>query len=103
MDLATLIGVILAFVCLALGITLEGGDLTKYVAPSAFIIVVPSTFGAAMAAGYLKDIKLVIQGAKGAFMTKNHEGGEAIELMVKFAEKARREGLLALEEAVRDV
>jgi chemotaxis protein MotA len=103
MDFATLIGVILAFVCLALGITLEGGDLTKYIAPSAFIIVIPSTFGASMAAGYLKDLPLIFKGAKAAFMTKQHDGGESIELMVKFAEKARREGLLALEEAVKDV
>ena len=36
MDLASIIGIILAFVCLVAGITMEGGNIVKYIAPSAF-------------------------------------------------------------------
>ena len=36
-------------------------------------------------------------------MTKTIDGTETIETMVKFAEKARREGLLALEDAIKEV
>lgn len=103
MDLGSIIGIILAFVCLGVGVTMEGGDLVKYIAPSAFIIVIPSTFGAALACGYLKDLPLIITGVKKGLMYKGHDGTETIETMVKFAEKARREGLLALEEAIKEV
>lgn len=103
MDFASLIGILMAFACLAIGITMEGGDLTKYIAPSAFMIVVPSTFAASAAAGYLKDLPLIIKGFKSAMMAKTVDGTETIEVMVKFAEKARREGLLALEDALKDV
>ena len=70
MDLASIVGIVLALVCLAIGITMEGGDLVKYIAPSAFIIVVPSTIGASLAAGYMKDIPLIIQGLKQALTYK---------------------------------
>ncbi len=103
MDVATIIGIVAAFACLIIGLLLEGGDLTKYVAPSAFIIVVPSTLAISFAGGYLADVSNIIKGLKSAMMTKSHDGGHVIELMVKFAEKARREGLLALEEAAKEI
>jgi chemotaxis protein MotA len=102
-DVASIVGIVLALVCLAAGITMEGGNLVKYIAPSAFVIVIPSTFGASLATGYLKDLPAIFKGIKKALMYKSHDGNETIELMVKFAEKARREGLLALEEAIKDV
>src|SRR5205085_1784227 len=80
-----------------------GGKLPEYISPSAFLIVIPSTMGVSLAAGYLKDFKFIIAQTKNAILSKTHDGSEVIELMVKFAEKARREGLLALEEAVKDV
>lgn len=103
MDVATLIGIVLAFLSLIVGLLMEGGDMTKYVAPSAFLIVVPSTLSIALAGGYISDIPKIIAGLKAAIMTKTPDASHVIDLMVKFAEKARREGLLALEEAVKDV
>ncbi len=103
MDLATLIGIIVAFTSILVGMILEGGNPASLISPSAFMIVIPTTFGVSLAGGYLKDIGVIVAATKNAFMTKTHDPGEAIELMVKFAEKARREGLLALEEAVKDV
>lgn len=103
MDLATLIGVLVSFVCIFVGMTLEGTAITALIVPAALITVLPTTLTVCLACGYLKDIGPVIKGFQTAFMTKTHDGTEAITLMVKFAEKARREGLLALEEAVKEV
>lgn len=103
MDLATMIGMIVAFVCIFLGMTLEGTKITDLLLPPPFLIVLPSTIGVSLACGYMKDIPIIIQATKNAFLAKIHDGSESIDMMVKFAEKARREGLLALEEAVREV
>lgn len=103
MDVATLIGMIVAFVFIFIGMTIEGTQVTALLLPPPWLTVLPGTFGASLASGYLKDIGLVMKSAKEAILAKNHDGGESIEHMVKFAEKARREGLLALEEAVKEV
>jgi len=103
MDLASVIGLAIAFTSVLVGMILEGGNPAALISPSAFMIVIPTTLAVAMAGGYLKDMKGVIAAVKGALMTKTHDSSESIELMVQFAEKARREGLLALEEAVKDV
>src|SRR3712207_6830062 len=103
MDVGTLIGIVLAFVSLGLGLFLEGGNFGALVNIPAFLIVVPSTIGVSLACGLLKDFPLIIDGMKKAFLGKVHSPDEAIQTMVKFAEKARREGLLALEEAAKEI
>ncbi len=103
MELGTLIGIILAFVFITLGNILEGGDPMALFLPSPFVIVVPTTLAVAMASTQMKNMPLVWAGAKRSLMTKNEDPTETIEVMVKFAEKARREGLLSLEDAAKDV
>lgn len=103
MDLATLLGVIIAFVSILAGMIMEGGDPMALINIPAFLIVVPSTIAVCMAGGYLKDVKQVFKAMNGAYTAKVHDPTHSIETLVKFAEKARREGLLALEEAVKEV
>lgn len=103
MDIATLVGIILAFASVLIGMIVEGGNPASLLEPAAYIIVVPTTFAAAFASGYLQDVKLVVAGTKKAFMTKHTDSTESVGVLVKFADKARREGLLALEEPARQV
>lgn len=103
MDVATLIGIILALVFVFIGMTIEGTKITDLLLPPPWIIVMGGTMGVTLATGFLKDIGPIMKASKEALIAKVHDGGEVVETMVKFAEKARREGLLALEEAVKDV
>lgn len=103
MELGTLIGIVLAFLFVTLGNIVEGGDPMALFVPSPWIIVVPTTLAIAMASGTLKNMPLVLAGAKRSLLTKDEDPTETIEVMVKFAEKARREGLLSLEDAAKDV
>lgn len=103
MDFGTTIGILLSFLFLYVGLMLEGGDIANYLAPSAFIIVVPTTLAIAFAGGYLSDFGKVFKGFQTAMATNKSDATDVIDLMVKFAEKARREGLLALEEAAKDI
>ena len=56
-----------------------------------------------MAGGVLRDAKNVVPSIKRALTAKPVESDELVETLVQMAERARREGLLALEEAAQTV
>lgn len=103
MDVATLVGVVVALACLLIGMTLEGVSPVTLLIPSAIFIVIPTTIAVSFATGYAKDVRVIIDGTKNAMLAKQHQSEESIATLVKFAEKARREGLLSLEDQARDV
>ena len=56
-----------------------------------------------MAGGMLKDTTAVGNSLKRALLSKVTPPDALVDSIVKLAEKARREGLLALEDAMKDV
>src|SRR5579872_7198439 len=56
-----------------------------------------------MASGLMKDFTAIGASMKHALMSKPEPPDETIAQMVEFAERARREGLLALEEITKTV
>jgi len=102
MDLATVVGVILGSVLVVTAILLGGSLLLFWNAPSV-LIVVGGTLAAVMVCFPLKDITNIISIGKNALLTKEESPNEVISLIVKFAERARREGILALEKQMEEV
>jgi chemotaxis protein MotA len=103
MDPATLIGVVLAFGAILASMLMEGTSPGAIMVPAALMLVLGGTFGAAMAGGVLKDTTGLGNALKKAFLPKKSDPNALVEEMVKLAEKARREGLLALEDAMKGV
>ncbi|GAA1790466.1 motility protein A [Planosporangium flavigriseum] len=103
MDPASLIGVGLAFAAILIAMTLEGTPVSAILLPAPLILVVFGTAGAGIASGLIRDARGTINQARRAFLTKLGRPDELVDVMVKLAEKARREGLLALESALDDV
>ena len=103
MDPGTFAGIALALGCLFGSVVMEGGNPAAIIAPGPLILVFGGTFGVAMASGLLKDATGIAGVMKGALLGKKQDHGDSIGQLVSFAEKARREGLLALEEAARNV
>ena len=105
MDITTLIGVFGGMATIIIGIFLTGADPTMYIdLPSVFITVGGTTM--AMFTAFPMKQLLVIPKLLGiAFFNKTGtvSHGEMIETLVTFSEKARREGLLALEDDVDEV
>ena len=98
MDLATLIGLILAIVGIIGGNILEGGNPAALVNIPGVMIVFVGTFGAVMISQPLSVIiglpKFILKAFMGG---ATHNSAETVDLFVGMADKARREGLLALE------
>jgi chemotaxis protein MotA len=103
MDPATLIGLALAFGAIFLSMTLEGTPISHIMLPAPLVLVFVGTLGAGMASGMMKDATGLIGQLKLALLAKKSNPDALVDIMVKLAEKARREGLLALEDAMKDV
>ncbi|MGM0471500.1 MAG: motility protein A [Bacillota bacterium] len=102
LDLATIIGLGVG-VLLIIGAIVLGGQPIIFISANSFLIVVGGTLAAATAAYSFKHIKELIGAIKVAFYEQDTETEEIISTLVSFAEKARREGLLALEDEAQDL
>jgi len=102
MDLATIIGTILAFSLVIMAIIM-GGTLDAFINLPSFLIVVGGTIGATAINYPLKDILGVIKIAKNAIFCKDSVNfSELISNFLKMADKARREGILSLEGFIKE-
>jgi chemotaxis protein MotA len=102
-DPGTIIGLVLAIVGVIGSLFMEGGNPAAFIIPSAIVLIIFGTLGVVMASSGLKATlripKLYIKAMTGRPPSRS----EAIKALVTMAERARREGLLALEEAAEEV
>jgi chemotaxis protein MotA len=104
MDPATLIGIVLAVVSLLALMIMEGSSPMAIVLIPPLILVFGGTFGAAIAGSAMADVKKIGAWFKMALLpAKVPPVADRIATLVSLAEKARKEGLLALEAQVKDI
>lgn len=103
MDPATLGGIAFAFAMVLLSIFLEGSSPMSVVLPAPMILVIGGTIGAGLASTTLKDFLHAFKTLKDWLTFKRPALDETVEVVVGLADRARREGLLSLEDAARTV
>src|ERR687893_2861239 len=104
MDPATLIGFVVSLVALLVFMIMEGADPMSLLFLPAIILVIVATFGAAMAHQTMDDLKKIPAWFQMAVMpAKVPPPNDQIQTLVTLAEKARKEGLLALEAQVKSI
>ena len=104
MDPATLIGFVISMAALLAFMVMEGSDPSSLLFLPAIILVLVATFGAAMAHQTMGDLKKMPTWFKMAMMpAKVPPASQQIQTLVTLAEKARKEGLLALEAQVKAI
>ncbi|MCU1693008.1 MAG: MotA/TolQ/ExbB proton channel, partial [Frankiales bacterium] len=100
MEVATPVGIVVALVMIAVAFVMEGGSpMVAFSNPSAIIIIIGGTIGVGMASNRMSDIgpgfkatmKMMLPG-------KKLDGAAAVSELMEYADTARRDGLLALEE-----
>jgi chemotaxis protein MotA len=103
MDPATLIGVIGALIVIVVANVMEGGSPASLVQVAPILLVMGATILISIAGGTLGDFKLAMRGMVKGFTAKAGNAAAYVPTLVSLSEKARREGLLALEDALSDI
>ena len=96
MDLATVIGIVLGF-GLIIGSMLLGGSIMMFVNAPGLLIVVGGTLATVLIKEGMPQVIGAIKVALQAFFNKTASDGELIDRIVDLAGKARKEGLVSLE------
>ncbi len=97
MDLATIIGLLLAWGALVGALLMEGGDFHSLVNVPAALLVFGGTIGAAMVSFKMSQITELPGILRQAFSESTQDVTQVITLLVRLAERARKDGLLVLE------
>jgi len=97
LDITTILGIILGFGCMVYGIMLSG-DLGSYIHFPSIIITLGGTLTSTLTCFPLDDIANTIKVLKKAFVHKDVSPNDVIREIIKLANIARKEGLLALDE-----
>jgi chemotaxis protein MotA len=103
MDLAPAIGIGAGFAVVITANVLEGGNPTSMLLLPPMLLVFGTTLLVSMAGGTMDDAKNAAKSFVRAFTGKVEPPGSLVPQVVELAEKARREGLLALEDSIRNV
>ncbi len=98
MDIATIIGMISGVMFLIFGIWLAKGSLLMFWDPPSVMITVGGSLAAMLVAYPLTKMLKIWDYIKITLTIPKYNPGELIITLVSFSEKARREGLLALED-----
>ncbi len=102
MDLATIIGIFLAF-GLVISAIMMGGGLLMFISIPSALIVIGGTLGATLINYPLGHVIGVLGVVKNAFLTKLEEPSDTIDKFLKYANRARKEGILSLEPLLKEI
>jgi len=97
MDLATIIGLILAWGAVLAALAIEGGKPGELFNVSAFVLVIGGTAGATIISVSLEQILAVPRVLRKALFAQGADMRAITRTVVEFAKKARKDGILALE------
>lgn len=103
MDTGSLIGVLLALAGIVAGLLLEGGHVGQVLQPTAAMIVFGGTAGAVMLQFPMKTVLAASRRLLHVFFYRAGTGEDVVKQLVGFANKARRSGIVSLDQDLAEV
>jgi chemotaxis protein MotA len=97
-DKSTVGGIALAVCGILAGLLLEGGNLSQVMQPTAAMIVLGGTIGAVMIQFPLPTVLAAFGSLAKVILERKRDGQAIIRELVAFAQKARKEGIVSLDE-----
>lgn len=104
-DLLTPIGITVGFIMIMMAILTNAGTegFVSFLDGASILIVIGGVIGSILINFNLEQIKLTGRVMKESFSHNEHKLPEIISLFIRLSERARREGILALENQLSDV
>jgi chemotaxis protein MotA len=102
-DKSSVSGITLAVTGIIAGLLLEGGNLGQILQPTAAIIVFGGTIGAVMLQFPLNVVLQAMRRLGSVFLSPRQDPEATILRLVKYAQKARREGIVSLDADLPDI
>jgi chemotaxis protein MotA len=103
MDKSSIGGVVLSIVGIVAGLLIEGGNLNQILQPTAALIVFGGTMGAVLLQFPLATVKAAFKGMAHVFITPRKRNEDLLRLLVGFANKARRSGVVSLDADLQSI
>jgi len=102
MDIATLFGIFVAG-GLVISAIMVGGPGSWFINTPSMMIVIGGTMGATLLNYPLSEILGVFKVVKNVLIQRAPATGKLVLMMVEFAKKARREGILSFESSIKEI
>ncbi|GGA82385.1 flagellar motor protein MotP [Ornithinibacillus halotolerans] len=104
-DLLTPIGITIGFIMIILAILSNSGmeGFKSFLDVASLLVVIGGVIGSLLINFNMEQIKSTFKVIKEAFNQNDRRLPELIELFIRLSERARREGILALENEIEDV
>jgi chemotaxis protein MotA len=103
MDKASIGGVLLAMAGIIAGLLMEGGNLGQILQPTAALIVFGGTMGAVLLQFPLTTVLTAFGRLAHVFTAPRKHNDQLIKLLVSFANKARRNGVVSLDSDLQTI
>jgi chemotaxis protein MotA len=103
MDLATIIGLVLGFGAIIGGQVMEGGQISAILQPTAALIIAGGTIGATFVSFPLKSLIQAAKAVKKVFLPPQTNHESIIKDIIGYAAKARKNGLISLEQESQNI
>ena len=101
----SIIGIVVVFGCIAAGYLMEHGNMKVLAQPAELIIIGGAALGTVLISNPIHTLKQMISGLIGAFGASKYGTKryiESLKMMYELLQKARKEGLVALETDIED-
>jgi chemotaxis protein MotA len=102
-DIATIAGLVVGFVCIVLGIVSVGGNVGDFLDPPSVFVVIGGSLGSLITTNTFPDLISGLKSFKLALKIPAHNVKEMITKIIELSNVARKEGLLSLEESASDL
>lgn len=103
MDIATIIGLVGGVGCVVMSVLTSGGTMGGIIHLPSVFMVIGGSFCALLIVAPLKDVLVSVKAMGKVFKIPDFGEKTIVQNMVALSEKARREGILALEEGLEDL
>lgn len=99
----TIVGIVVVLISIVVSTVMDGNSFGALIGPSSLVLVGLGSIGATMSGFEVSDLAGLPKTMMVAFTRKPPNGDGTVTALMRFAEIARREGVLALESKLKEV